>query len=114
MPSPQNDVLYLTCWPHDDLVYFRETITYCLTLDAQTCLSIYLRREQAKQADEHPGTDETEDLSYLGELTELHLPAGARMAGISPDGGKLLIYHRGRDEKMYTREDLWTIGTSAA
>ncbi len=35
----------------------------------------------------------------------LHLPAGAGMAAVAPDGEQLLIVSRERDQKMYTRED---------
>ena len=117
--SSQNDALYLTCRPHDDLVYFRDTTSFCIALDAQAALASYLEHErskQDKQADERaqPAADEPDDLAALGELTHLKLPAGASIAAVSPDGTKLLVAHRERDDKMYTCQDFWVIERSTA
>jgi dipeptidyl aminopeptidase/acylaminoacyl peptidase len=117
--SAQNDAIYLTCWPHDDLVYYRATTCFCLTLDAPAALAAYLERErnvateQAGDRDD-PAAEAPDDSSALGEITQLHVPAGASIAAVAPDGAKLLIAHRGRDNMMYTREDYWMIETATA
>ena len=122
--SLTQDTLYITCWPHDDLVYYRDTATFCITLDAEAALAAYLQRQQAESAGNKDATDkdatdkdideEDEDTSYLGQIRRLHLPAGASMAAVAPDGDKLLIDHRERDQQMYTREDMWIIERTVA
>jgi dipeptidyl aminopeptidase/acylaminoacyl peptidase len=121
--SPTGDTVYLNCRQRDDLVYFRDTSAYRIELDAPAALAEYRQRERAKAEDvgdarEKPAasstTAETEDLSYLGTITRLNLPRGAAVSGVSPDGSKLLVSHRGRDDKMYTRQDLWVIELEAA
>jgi hypothetical protein len=86
IPSPMNDALYLNCWPRDDRVYWRDTITYRIVLDAQSALAEHLRREGtekaeqkgAQEAPKEPG-QEDDDISYLGEMVRLNLPR--RLAG---------------------------------
>jgi len=124
VPSPTNNAIYLNCWPHDDLVYYKETRSYRITLDAPAALVAYLEREKAKKAasrevaskeaaqkdkGESPTLEEgqAEDLTYLGTITRLNLPTSATVSQVSPDGRKLLITYPERDNKMYTREDLW-------
>ncbi|MBN1659680.1 MAG: S9 family peptidase [Anaerolineae bacterium] len=117
VPSPTGDAMYLNCWPHDDLVYWRDTSSYRLAVDAPAALAEYVRREQAKKAEKKEnaaGEEKEEDVSYLGTATRLHLPRGATVADVSPDGQRLLVSHRGRDDKMYTREDLWLVDLDAA
>ena len=123
IPSPRGEAVYLNCWRRDDLVYYRRGSVYCLQLDARAALAEHIQREQAhKPAEKEPGkeqpaeadTPEKEDLSYLGRLTRLNLPTRAQVAAVSPDGSQLLIEYQGRDEKMYTRSDLWIIDTQAA
>lgn len=112
--SRQGDTIYFTCRPYDDLVYFRETTTYCIKLDAEAALATHLQGKQAGRTDVQDDSAQSDDLSHLGKLKRLHLPAGAAMAAVSPDGERLLISHQERDQKMYTREDLWIIEASAA
>ncbi len=112
--SHQGDAIYLTCWPHEDLVYSRETATYCIRLDAHVALAAHIQRGQTERMDKQTDADQSDALFHLGELTRLYLPAGAAVAAVSPDGGQLLISHRERDQKMYTRQDLWIIEASAA
>jgi dipeptidyl aminopeptidase/acylaminoacyl peptidase len=128
VPSPRGDVVYLNCQARDGLVYYRQSSVYCLQVDAKASLAEYLKREQAKKAAEKDGGaskpsmpegsektgDEKEDYSYLGNLTRLNFPLLARILAVSPDGSQLLIEHQGRDEKMYTRPDLWVIDVQAA
>lgn len=117
--SPVGDVLYLNCWQRDDLVYARETRVFQIKLDAQAVLATYLEREKAKQSakqDSSPETEEKdkkEDVSYLGKISELKLPKGARIAAVSPDGAQLLIGYQERDRMFFTREDLWLAKTKA-
>jgi dipeptidyl aminopeptidase/acylaminoacyl peptidase len=122
IPSPTGDAVYLNCWKRDDLVYERETSTYRIKLDAQAALAETMRREQAKKAkadgaaesDPEDQDEEKEDLSYLGEIARLNLPRSASVAAVAPDGQALLVAHQGRDDKMYTRQDLWLIDLEAA
>jgi dipeptidyl aminopeptidase/acylaminoacyl peptidase len=122
-PSPTGDAVYLTCWPHDDLVYYRENSSYRIALDAPAALAEHIRREAAKQkkekeseaeSGEDENEDEKEDLGYLGEISLLNMPRSAFITEVSPDGKRLLVVHQGRDDKMYTQEDLWMIEVEAA
>lgn len=106
-PSPTDDALYLNCWRRDDLVYFRETSTYHIKLDARAVLAEHLRRERvkmrekgdsARKSDREGQGEEEEDVSYLGEIARLNLPPGATVAAVSPDGRKLLVAHQGRED----------------
>ncbi len=122
VPSPADDAVYLTCWPREDLVYWRDTRVYQISLDAPASLAEHVRRQEAKAAEDgedapdqgEEAKETEEDLSHLGRITRLNSPRGAEVTGVAPDGRTLLVLHRGRDEKMYTREDLWTIDLQAA
>jgi dipeptidyl aminopeptidase/acylaminoacyl peptidase len=110
--SPRGDILYLNCWQRDDLVYLRETRVFQIKLNVKSALARYLKLEQAKQEEKHDSSrpeeeDKKEDVSYLGKLSELKLPKGARVAAVSPDGTELLIRYQERDQMLFTREDLW-------
>ena len=119
--SPLGDALYFNCRRRDDLIYWRDTSTFCLQLEPATVVQEYLKREKAKAASKAEGEkspDESgegksaepeEDLSYLGKLTRLPLPKLARVAAISPDGKSLAISYASRDDKMYTQGELWSI-----
>ena len=96
-PSPKGDALYINCRSKDYLVYYMETSSFQLKLDPAKALEAHLERDQE------------EDLSYLGELTKINLPEGAFVSGVSPDGVKLLIRHKERDNKSYTQVDFWTL-----
>jgi dipeptidyl aminopeptidase/acylaminoacyl peptidase len=118
VPSPAGDAIYLNCWPRDDLVYYRQTRTYCIRLDARAALAESMRREKAKKADksasERTDEEEKEDLAYLGEIVRLPVPRGAAVSAVSPDGRKLLLTYQERDDMMYTRYDLWVTDAEAA
>ena len=117
--SPAGDALYLNCWQREDLVYFRESRVFQIRLDAASALAKYLKVERAKQPESKDAATISkkkaakkkqavkEDVSYLGKLSELKLPKGARVAAVSPNGAQLLIYYKERDQKFYTCEDLW-------
>ena len=117
--SPTGDALYLNCWLRDDLVYLRETRVFQIRLNAAAALAKYLKVERKKQQSEKDSTratgkkDKKEDVSYLGKLSELKLPKGARVAAVSPDGAELLLGYKERDQMFYTREDLWVAGAKA-
>ncbi len=112
--SPIGNALYINCWQRDDMVYLRETRVFQIKLDAKSALAKHLEMERAKQAVEKDSStppeekEKKEDWSYLGKLSELKLPKGARVVAVSPDGTDLLISFKERDQMFYTREDLWT------
>jgi len=123
IPSLTGDAVYVNTWKREDLVFYRDTRAYCIRLDAQAAVAEHVRREKAKKAEKKEvgddpapeGTpDEKEDLLYLGEITRLHVPRAASVAGVAPDGRRLAVQYQGRDDKMYTRFDLWLIDTQAA
>ncbi len=122
VPSPAGDALYLNCRLRDDLVYERQTQVFCLQLDAPAALAEYLKRKQAQagkekaapQGSSQPEKGPAEDFSYLGRLARLNLPGQARVGAVSPDGRSLVIGYRGRDEKMYTQEELWLMAAEDA
>lgn len=114
-PSPRGDALYLNCWEGEDLVYWRQTSAFYIRFDPAAAVDEYVRRQKEKAADDAATEDDAaQDFSYLGELKRLNLPRAASVAEISPDGQQLLISHRERDDKMYTREDLWLIEADEA
>ena len=119
-PSPADDAVYLTCWPRDDLVYWRETRVFQIALDAPAALAEHIRREEAKKKsdkdipNDKEGGNEEEDTGYLGTVIRLNVPRGAQVVAVAPDGRTLLVLHSGRDDKMYTRQDLWRIDLGAA
>ncbi|MEW5871778.1 MAG: prolyl oligopeptidase family serine peptidase [Chloroflexota bacterium] len=123
VPAPGGDAIYLNCWKRDDMVYFRDRQVFCIQLDPQAALDGYVLREQARQKAESQAADAPasqasapakEDLSYLGRIIRLNLPGTARVGAVSPDGRKLLLHHQGRDEKMYTRDDIWLLDAQVA
>lgn len=107
--SPASDAIYLNCRSRDDLVHWKETSTYRLRLDAEQALEAHITREGAKKDEQDSDTDKDQDLSYLGESTRLGLPPGAAVVAVSPDGSKLLVRHKARDNMFYTQADLWLL-----
>lgn len=120
IPAPTGDAVYVNAWPHEDLVYYRDSSAYCIHLDPAAAVAEYVRREKAKKmesADRSSGQEGPggkEDVSYLGSITRLHLPRAAWVSAVSPDGSRLLVTYQGRDDKMFTRADLWIIDAQAA
>jgi dipeptidyl aminopeptidase/acylaminoacyl peptidase len=117
--SPLNDAIYLNCRSRDDLVFWEETSSYQLRLDPEKALEEFVRREESKskekqQAENDDPSAKNDDLSYLGELTPIRLPKGASIVAISPDGSKLLIQHKARDNMFYTQEDVWILDLTQA
>jgi dipeptidyl aminopeptidase/acylaminoacyl peptidase len=109
--SPRHDAVYLNCRSKDYLVYSEETSVYCLSLEPDDVLEEFMERERTKKDEGGKGVPETsaEDYSYMGELTRLSLPKGASIASVSPDGNKLLVRHKERDNMFYTLSDLWIL-----
>jgi dipeptidyl aminopeptidase/acylaminoacyl peptidase len=122
VPSPAGDALYVNTWKREDLVFLKDTRAYCIRLDARAALAEYMRREKAKrlakkEAGGEPaptGTPDAEDVSYLGQITRLQVPRAALVVGVAPDGCQLALLYQARDDRMYTRYDLWLIDTQAA
>ena len=100
--SRQGDAVYINCRSRDYHVYYMETSSYMLRLDAGAALREHLEREGQDTADEG-------ETDYNGELTRLNLPEGASVAAVSPDGARLLIRHKERDNKSYTQADYWIL-----
>jgi dipeptidyl aminopeptidase/acylaminoacyl peptidase len=123
VPSPTGDALYVNTWEREDLVFLKDTRAYCIRLDARAAVAEHVRREKARKAEKKQAGDkpegegapaEKEDLTYLGQIARLQVPRAASVACVSPDGRRLAVLYQGRDDKMYTRSDLWLIDTQAA
>jgi prolyl oligopeptidase len=108
--SPSGDAIYLNCRLRDDLVYRNETSHFQIILDPEKALEEHLIQQQEGSI----GQDSKEDRAYIGQICELALPKGAEIVDVSPDGRKLLIYHRERDNLAYTKSDLWTLDIAVA
>ncbi len=114
--SPQNDAIYLTCQSRDDKVYDQETSTYQIKIKPTEALNAYLSKQDEKQPTDKKETKNKndkevldDDLSYLGVLTRIALPIVSSIVNISPDGKKLLVARRERDNFYFTQSDLWTL-----
>lgn len=118
--SPAGDALYLTCWPHEDMVYRREPRCYRLALDARSALSEHVEHERSKKSKErgHARGADGEDAAdkkekprtvSWGSLQQLPLPDGATIDGVSPDGRQLLVWHQAAGKKLYHRNDVWLL-----
>ena len=103
IPSRQDDAVYINCRSKDYLVYHMDASSYMLRLDPWAAL-----REHLRSTGEKDSADE-EGISHIGELTRLNLPEGASVATVSPDGSKLIIRHKERDNKSYTQDDFWIL-----
>ncbi|MBN2002679.1 MAG: S9 family peptidase [Anaerolineae bacterium] len=118
VPAPDGDAVYFNACPRDDLVYYHQTAGYAIRLDPAAALAEFMRREKekklAKPEPEKKDETEKEDVSYLGEIVRMNLPRDAVIITVSPDGRSLLLTYQERDNKMYTRADLWTMDAAAA
>lgn len=118
--SPAGDSVYLTCWPHDDMVYRRQPRCYRLALDAQAALAEQLERERAKKSKERGSrasdADEAADEKEPSWASprRLLLPEGATIDLVSPDGRELLVWHQAAGNKLYHRTDLWLLARDTA
>jgi dipeptidyl aminopeptidase/acylaminoacyl peptidase len=115
--SPLYDAVYMNCRSKDYLVYNEETSVYRLSLEPDDVLEEFMERERTKKDEGESRSeggkgapeDSAEDYFYLGELTRLSLPKGASIASVSPDGNKLLVRHKDRDNMSYTLSELWIL-----
>jgi dipeptidyl aminopeptidase/acylaminoacyl peptidase len=112
--SPLDDALFLNCRTRDDPVYWEETSSFWLKLDAEKAMDEFIDHERSKAPDEGRDSEEDrspgiEDWSFVGELMPIALPKGATIAAVSPQGDKLLVRHKARDNMFYTQDDLWIL-----
>lgn len=121
VPCPTNKALYLNCWRRDDLVYYNQSSNFQLCIDPESALAAYLAEEtkclqeaNTKCAAEHPAPQPYQVLGDACTVAQLKLPRAAEIVAVSPDGNTLLIDHQGRDEKIYTRSDLWLLEKDSA
>jgi hypothetical protein len=96
-PSPTDNAVYINCRSKDPLVYGQDTSSYKISVDPENALS------------KHLSSEDKDDISHLGEIVHLKLPAGASISAVSPDFSMLLVRHKERDNKSYTQADYWTL-----
>ena len=92
IPSPNNDLIYLNCQSKEDLVFEHETTHYRIQFNPEAIF------DEARRV--------------IPVVTRIDLPKGAKIVAISPDGAKLLILHKKRDNRDYTQADLWILNAS--
>jgi dipeptidyl aminopeptidase/acylaminoacyl peptidase len=109
--SPRGDAVYLNCRSKDYLVYSEETSVYQLKLDPEEALRGHLEHVRSKKDEAESGSEE-KDHPYPGELTRVSLPEGSSVAAVSPDGSRLMVRRKERDNKFYTQSDLWILDLS--
>ncbi len=113
IPSKQNNTIYLNCQAHDDLVHFQDTTHFVIKLDPDLALEKYIqkkREEIDKEKSNNADENKEEDFSYIGKIIKFGFPKkGYPIVDVSPDGTKLLIYHKERDQMFYTIGDLWIL-----
>ncbi len=114
---PSGTVIYLNCRQRDDLVYYRESSSYQISLDPAAAVAAHQTHEAAKRqlttAAQETLPDPKEG-SCLGTIRQLPLPPGADIVAVAPDGQTLLLTHQERDAKIFTRTDLWLLDADAA
>jgi len=114
--SKQSDAIYLNCKLRDDLVYFSETSNYQIQIDPVKAMESYLTKEKEKKEKKKKDKKETkekkeekEDFSYIGKILKIAFPKETNIVAVSPDGGKLLLYMKERDNMFYTIGDYWIL-----
>jgi dipeptidyl aminopeptidase/acylaminoacyl peptidase len=111
--SKQNDTIYLNCRIRDDLVYFSETSCYRIKIDPKQAIAKYLSKEKDKKDKKKDEKEEEkkkdEDLSYLGEIQQIAFPKETYINDVSPNGKKLLLFKKDRDNMFYTQGDYWIL-----
>ncbi|MBK5112205.1 MAG: S9 family peptidase [Candidatus Heimdallarchaeota archaeon] len=111
IPSKQNDAIYLNCKIRDDLVHFTETSNYRISINPKKAMKSYLTKEkdkkEKKKEDKENEKKEKEDLSYLGEIQKIAFPKETIISEVSPNGKKLLLSMKERDNLFYTQGDYW-------
>ena len=106
--SPLNDAIYLNCQSKDYEIYRYDTSQYRIQLNPDEVLEKYLKKERSRYKN-NVTPEQDKDFGYMGELTQICLPKGAYVIDISPDGTKLLIRYRERDNIIYIQSDLWVL-----
>jgi dipeptidyl aminopeptidase/acylaminoacyl peptidase len=119
IPCPTGRAIYLNCQEHDDLVHYRTSTTYRIALDPTAALAAYQERLRplkvaVAEDDDALAKARAEALHDLGTVTRLPLPLCASVDAVSPNGAQLLIDYQGRDDKLYTRSDLWLLDCTSA
>ncbi|MFX0152502.1 MAG: alpha/beta hydrolase family protein, partial [Candidatus Hodarchaeota archaeon] len=92
IPSPNNEAIFLNCRSKDDLVFGHDTSHYRIQFIPEEIF------------------DEAKKINIF--VTRMDLPKGAKIVAISPDGVKLLILYKKRDNRDYTQADLWILNSS--
>ncbi|MBN2336593.1 S9 family peptidase [Candidatus Bathyarchaeota archaeon] len=85
--------VYVNTRLKDPLVYWDTAESHMLTVDLEEAASRHVRGEE-----------------WTGGHAVLGLPSISIVEAVSPDGGMILVSHRGRDNMMYTQPDLWLVG----
>ena len=118
--SPKDDAIYLTCWPKDDIINYLESISFRIKLNPKEALEEFLKREKEKQEKkkeeekEEDKEEEKEDHSYIGTILQFGFPKGTSISRVSPDGSKILLFMKERDNMMYTIADAWYLDLEGA
>ncbi len=110
--SPQDDAIYLNCQSRDDRVYEQDSSNYQIRINPNEALNTYLQKQSSdkKETKNNNNKDvKDDDVSYLGALTKIAFPIVTSIVNISPDGKKLLIARRERDNFYFTQSDLWIL-----
>ncbi|NHJ31754.1 MAG: S9 family peptidase [Asgard group archaeon] len=102
--SKQNDSIFLNCQFRDDIVYDSETSNYCIKIDTKKAIETYLTNNKKNE-----NKDDSENISYLGDIQKLAFPKETCIIDISPDGENLLLRRKERDNMFYTQGDYWIL-----
>ncbi|MHA1940098.1 MAG: alpha/beta hydrolase family protein [Candidatus Hodarchaeales archaeon] len=86
VPSPNNDAVFVNCRSKDDLIFENETSYFHIHFNPKSIFDAPTKS--------------------IPVVTRLKLPKGVKIAAISPDGSKLLILHKKRDNRDFTQADL--------
>ncbi|HUU89352.1 MAG TPA: prolyl oligopeptidase family serine peptidase [Candidatus Glassbacteria bacterium] len=97
-----SNTIFVQCQTKDNLNFNLETSYFKITIDSDKALEEFL------------ASKDQEIITRLGKITELALPKGSRLFGVSPIGNKLLFGFPERDLKQYTFTDLWILDLEKA
>ncbi len=119
--SPAGDSVYVNARPTDELTTSIRASVHRITVDADTAVAEFVRRETARKQRDHDAgiaeeSDERRDqrdLSYLGTAQRLALPTRAAVEAVSPDGTGLVVRFPGRDTRVSTNAELWVAPRNA-
>jgi len=91
VPSPNNDMIFLNCRCKDDLVFEYDASNFQIQFKSGIISS---------------------EPNQVPIISQLNLPQGAKIVAVSPDGSKLLILSKKRDNRDFTQADLWILSHS--